>query len=83
MSEPKDVVDAEIAEMLGFYRGAAMRAGQPQTAGSTSSQAEETVYTPARSQRPPLCELRIKVGHVSDREVRRLAYRIDRRHQAR
>lgn len=82
MREPKDVVDAEISEMLGFYRDAAMRADQQQTAGSTSEQPEETVYVPARSQRPPLCELRINVGRA-DRGIRRLAYRIDGRHQAR
>lgn len=83
MSEPKDMIDAEIAEMLGFYRGAAMRADQQQTADSAPQQSEEPEYVPARSQRTPLCELRDRIGRIAHDWRRRLAHRIDRRHQAR
>lgn len=82
MSEPKDSIDPEIAEMLGFYRAAATRANSKQTAGSPSQQAQKTEYVPARSQRPPLCELR-SVARIADRGSRRLGHSIDRRHQAR
>jgi hypothetical protein len=74
MSEPNDIMDAEIAEMLGFYRGAALRADQQQTA----SQQTEPV---ARLQRPT-CELRVSIGRIPDRLGGRLVF-VDRRHEAR
>jgi hypothetical protein len=83
MSERKDMIDAEIAEMLGFYRGAAMRTDQQQTAGSAPQQTEETEYVSARSQRPPLCELRDSIGRIPDRGRQRLAHRRDRPCEAR
>lgn len=82
MSEPNDVIDAEISEMLGFYRAAAMCADQQQTGVSAPQQTEETEYVPAPSQRPPLCGLRITLGRIADSGSRRLTHRIDRRHQA-
>jgi hypothetical protein len=83
MSEPTDMMDAEIAEMLGFYRGAAMRVDQQQAAGSAPQQTEETEYVPRRSQRPPPCEPRASIGRILDRGRRGLAKRIERRHTAR
>ena len=65
MSQPKDMADAEIAEMLGFYRAAAMRADQRQTAGYACQQTEQTQYVPAGSQGAPRSQLRVTIGRVA------------------
>lgn len=82
MNEPTDI-DAEIAEMLGFYRGAAMQAAQQQPASAAFQQTEETEYVPARSQRPRLCDRLASIGRISNPRNPRLARRIERRREAR
>jgi hypothetical protein len=69
MSESKDTIDAEVSEMLEFYRAAAVRVDHKKAAGLPPQQTEETEYVPARSQRPPLCRFR-STGRIANRGSR-------------
>jgi hypothetical protein len=82
MSQILGAFDAEVSEMLGFYRDAAMQADQQNTTVSSHA----TKYAPASAQRAPARAARCRIGCSFDVSANRwqlLVATVDRRRHAR